>query len=207
MGKLQSVLEFEMLLKTPMFSRSLIPYKAGIFCLCNFLAVLSPNTILPWAPAHWPWVPDRFTLPWVLALLELSKRSQPSSWEKIMQQWAGKGWLLHAFLPSRVRVQKFERAGMPTCKDAHKQLERVFVGVTEAGAYLQLVYGVGPQLEGLQAWGIPPDIPTPSSSRENAGVTANTLSSSQRQAALGSVLGGQWTPPSLQDMPPAAGRH
>lgn len=68
-----------------------------------------------------------------------------------MQQWAGKGWLLHAFLPSRVRVQKFERSGMPTCKDAHKQLERVFVGVTEAGAYLQLVYGVGPQLEGSQA--------------------------------------------------------
>lgn len=48
-------------------------------------------------------------------------------------------------------MQKFERSGMPTCKDAHKQLERVFVGVTEAGAYLQLVYGVGPQLEGSQA--------------------------------------------------------
>lgn len=68
-----------------------------------------------------------------------------------MQQWAGKRWLFHAFLPSRVRVQKFERSGMPTCKDAHKQLEKVFVGVTEAGAYLQLVYGVGPQLEGSQA--------------------------------------------------------
>lgn len=48
-------------------------------------------------------------------------------------------------------MQKFRETGMPTCSDAHRQLTRVFIGVTEDVAYLQLVYGAGPQLEGSQA--------------------------------------------------------
>lgn len=75
-------------------------------------------------------------------MLELSRRglsnNQYGTKQRCQecQQWVGKGWFLHALLPSRISVQKFRETGMPTCSDAHKQLTRVFIGVTEAVAYL-----------------------------------------------------------------------
>lgn len=211
-GKPCSVLKFDMLLKVPRFSKASRNLHGWHLPSLHLLpsvnkASLSPTTLQTVLSA----TRTLHSMDWcALALLELSRNSLSNHQYgtkqccQECQQKVGKGWFLHTLLPSRISVQKVRETGMPTCSDAHRQLTRVCIGMTEAVAYLQLVYGAGPMCSVGRLTGLRNFTQYP-----NAVVLWGKYWSHCERTVLLPSPSSSWIHPrkaSPQDMPPVAGR-